>query len=132
MPSASIEDQQAHWIEWVTGGVSTLLVLAMIGFIFWDAVTDRHLPPDLGVTITSRAAVAGGYRVTFDVTNRSSTTAAGVVVKGELVGGDHPLETTEVTFDYVPAQSRSSGAVLFSRDPAGDTVRIRASGYTDP
>ncbi|TNM63080.1 TIGR02588 family protein [Aliirhizobium smilacinae] len=133
MPSpSSIEDREAHWVEWATGCVSALLVLSMIGFIFFEAVTDGHKPPDLGIVITSRNPVAGGYRVTFDIANRSTATAAGVVVRGEILNGGNPLETTDVTFDYVPAESKSTGVILFSQDPGDRGIRIRATAYTDP
>ncbi len=129
---SSIEGRQGHWVEWATGGLSALLVLAMVGVIAWEALTDKRTPPELDVRLTSRFQVADGYRVTFDISNRSTTTAASVVVRGEILDGGEALEAVDVTFDYVPAESKSSGAILFSQDPGSRDVRIRALGYTDP
>ncbi len=129
---SSIERRKAHWIEWATGVGSAVLVLLMVGFIFWEAVTDTHQPPDLAVVITSRVPVTGGYRVTFDIVNSSATTAAGVVVRGEILDGAELVETIDVSFDYVPSESKSSGAIIFSRDPANRNLRVRAASYTEP
>jgi uncharacterized protein (TIGR02588 family) len=128
----SIEEQEAHWIEWVTGTVCSLLVLSLIAFFCWEALTDKPLPPDLEIQQTSGSRISGQYRVTFDVTNRSTTTAAGVVVRGEIIGAGRPVESADVVFDYVAAQSRSSGAIFFSQEPGNRDLRIRPIGYTDP
>lgn len=69
------------------------------------------------------------YLLTF--LDKSTTTAADVTVRGEIISGD-VVEETEVTFDYVAAESKSSGAFLFSSDPEEHELRIRVLGYTDP
>jgi len=126
------ETQDPHWIEWATGIVSALLVLAMIGSVGFEAIVEEDQPPEFGIAITSRGAVQGGYRVEFDIANHASRTAAAVVVRGEIMDQGEAAEDAEVTFDYVPTQSKSSGAMLFSEDPGQREVRIRAVGYTDP
>ena len=126
------EPSEPHWIEWATGVVSALLVLLMIGWVGKEAWFETDMPPEFGIVITSTVPVEGGYRVEFDIANTARTTAAAVVVRGEILDGTDVVEDADVTFDYVPAQSKSSGAVLFSQDPAGRQVRIRAIAYTDP
>lgn len=64
--------------------------------------------------------------------NVGEATAAGVVVRCEILDRGDPLEATDVTFDYVPAESKSTGVILFSQDPGDRGIRIRATGYTDP
>lgn len=128
---SSAEEKTPHWIEWVTGTISAALVLLMIGLISWEVFTQEEAAPDLSVSVTSHSAVENGHRVTFDIANKSTTTAADVTVRGEIISGD-VVEETEVTFDYVAAESRSSGALLFSSDPGAHELRIRVLGYTDP
>lgn len=124
----------AHWIEWLTGGICALLVAAMIGWISYDAVTSAGGAPQLSVSILSQRAspAGGGYEVSFTVENRGKRTAASVPVKGEVLNGDTVIETQEITFDYVPAQSSATGTLLFKTDPSANTFTIVASGYTDP
>ncbi|WP_105382837.1 TIGR02588 family protein [Neorhizobium alkalisoli] len=126
------ETGEPHWIEWVTGTVSALLVVAMIGWIGLEALMEEDLPPEFSIAITGRAAVEGGHRVEFVILNKANQTAAAVVVRGEVLDGGKAVEAADITFDYVPADSKASGAILFLQDPGEREIRIRALGYTDP
>ncbi len=124
--------RDAHWIEWATGLLCTLLVVAMIGWIGYEAATTSGGTPDLIVRITAQREVSGGHQVSFVVENRGTRTAAGVPVTGTLMDGSAVIETREVTFDYVPDKSSATGSLLFKENPAAHTLDLRASGYTDP
>lgn len=126
------ERRDPHWIEWLTGIVSATLVAALLGWLCWEAFTREGTPPDLSVQILVTEKSKAGYRVTFDIYNTATTTAAAVTVVGRLVDGDKVIEEHNVLFDYVAAESKSTGAMLFENDPAGHTIDIRAAGYTDP
>ena len=126
------ERHDPHWIEWLTGLVSALLVAGMLGWIGWEAFTRKATPPDLSIHILATEKAGDGHRVTFDVSNSATTTAAAVTVTGRLLEGERVIEEHHVIFDYVAAESKTSGALLFAGDPAGRRVDIRAGGYTDP
>lgn len=130
-PKPGINDS-ARTVEWATGLVSAVIVLVMIGWVAWEAFSEVETPPAFEITVTQRQAVEGGYRVSFDIANTSSQTAATVVVRGEIIDGDTTVEDADITFDYVPGQSRASGSVFFSQDPGAGEVRLRAIGYTEP
>lgn len=121
-----------RWVEWSAGLISAVIVSLMIGWVTWEAFTESTAPPAFSVVIGDRAAVDGGYRVSFDITNEAAQTAAAVVVRGEVLDGERSLEEAEVTFDYVPGESTASGSIFFSSDPGSRPIRIRAIGYTDP
>jgi uncharacterized protein (TIGR02588 family) len=124
--------REAHWIEWLTGAVSGLVVIALIGWIAWYAPGEHEGMPALNVELGEIAAMDGGHRVSFTVVNSGRRTAAAVPVTARLMNGADIVEEREVTFDYVPALSSATGALLFSNDPAGHRLDIRASGYEDP
>ena len=126
------ERHDPHWIVWLTGLVSAVLVAGMLGWVGWEAFTREATPPDLSIHILTTEKVGDGYRVTFDIANTATTTAAAVSVNGRLLEGERVIEDHHVVFDYVAAESKSSGAILFAGDPAGRRVEIRAGGYTDP
>jgi uncharacterized protein (TIGR02588 family) len=126
------EADNPGWIEWATGLLSAVLVIAMLAWVAWEAVTEKASPPEFTVTTTGRQMVDGGYRVTFDIANRAAETASAVVVRGEMLREGGVIEQADVTFDYVPARSIAKGAVFFSRDPGADQIRLRAIGYTTP
>ncbi len=126
------EKPDPHWIEWATGIVSAVLVAAMLGWVGYEALTDKDGPPEFRIAITGTGPVSGGHRVEFDITNLATRTAATVNVRGEILDGDRTVEDAEVVIDYVPAQSKSSGALIFREDTGGREVRMRAVGYSDP
>jgi len=129
--AGNIENRKAHWIEWATGAVSALLVMILVGWIGYHAVTQGNGPPDLSVTIVSSAGRAQGYLVMFDVENTGDRTAATVVVRGEISAKDDVIETVETTLDYVPARSKARGGLIFRNDPEGRS-RIAATGFSEP
>ncbi|URK88455.1 hypothetical protein LP421_14855 [Rhizobium sp. RCAM05350] len=105
----------------------------MIGWISYHAVVSSGGAPELSVRIIrQQPAPGGGYEVSFTVENKGTRTAAAVPVKGDVMDGDSVIETQEITFDYVPALSAATGALLFKTDPSTHQLDIRASGYTDP
>ena len=126
------EADDPHWMEWVTGLVSALLIATLIGYVGWNALTEELKPPEFAIEATGMERVTGGYRITFDIENRANSTAAAVIVRGELLQGEESVETVDVTFDYVPGESQSSGAILFTTDPGSARLTLRAVGYTDP
>ena len=126
------EADDPHWMEWVTGLVSALLIATLIGYVGWNALTEELKPPEFAIEATGMERVTGGYRITFDIENRANATAAAVIVRGELLRGEESVETVDVTFDYVPGESQSSGAILFTTDPGSARLTLRAVGYTDP
>lgn len=126
------EAQQAHWLEWLTGAVSAILILGMIGWVAGEAILQEETPPSFRSRVLTTTAVEGGHRVKFEILNQGTSTAAAVVVRAELMEAGRPVETAEVTFDYVPAKSRAMGGVMFSQDMGGRDIRLLAVGYTDP
>lgn len=128
----SIDKGDPHWIEWLTGVVSMAFVLALIGWIGWDAIGPRDTAPELSVRMLGTSAEGAGYHVRFEIANAAKATAAGVVVRGEIRDGGRTLETIEMTLDYVPMKSTAQGGLIFTSDPEGRSVRVSAVGYSDP
>lgn len=125
-------DRDAHWIEWLTGAICAVLVAGMISWIGYEAVAGQKGQPELSTRIVHQDKVGDGQRAVFLIENTGTRTAATVVVQGEIRDGETVLETSEVTFDYVPAHSSVSGALLFQSTPEAGQLRIRPTGYSDP
>jgi uncharacterized protein (TIGR02588 family) len=126
------ESNDPHWIEWVTGLISAVLVISLIGFVGKAALMDRDTSPDLSSTVLRTEARSDGYQVLFEISNKSSETAAGVVVHGEIVQGEITLESNEITLDYVPGRSRAKGGFIFRTNPDGQDLRLRATAFSEP
>ena len=130
--SQHTEKQDPHWIEWLTGIVSAILVAAILGWIGFEAITRGSEPPALSIRIAGQTEINGLFRVSFEIGNSAPTTAAAVTVVGELRQGERVVETAEVQFDYVPAESQAEGALFFANDPRANALSIRPTGFTDP
>ncbi len=127
-----IETSSPHWIEWVTGIVSSLLVIAMLGRISWDIYRYDDSKADFELAVVSIEPVSSGFRVNFDIHNVSQSTAATVHVVGALRSADGATDTADVTFDYVAAESHDNGTLFLKNDPRSGTLDLRVAGFTDP
>lgn len=132
-----VESAQPHWIEWLTGVFSGVCVAALIGWIGFEALDQSRQGrqgPDLSVRNIGTQMRSDGYQVAFEVSNRAGATAAGVVVRGQIVSADAVVETVETTLDYVPMHSTAGGGLIFQHDPDDPKgqLRIAAIGYSDP
>lgn len=117
--------------EWLVAALSAALVLAMVGFVFYQAISDTGAPPRLVVRVDRVEQAGEAYRVQFRLANGGERTAAAVRVTGELRDGDRVIDRRAVSLDYVPAQSERRGALLFSHDPRRYDLQLRAEGYSD-
>jgi uncharacterized protein (TIGR02588 family) len=118
--------------EWIVAALSAALVLGVVGFLINDGVRSPATPPDVTVEVDSIQPAGPGYLVLFRAENRGRSTAAEVVVEGELEADTGRVETSETTLDYVPAGGVERGGLYFRRDPRTFRLRLRAQGYRDP
>src|SRR5687768_7890498 len=95
---------RSRW-EWVAAAVSTVLVLAVVGYMLYDAVARPRTPPSITLQADSVLHGNGMWLVEFQARNRGHETAAQVKVQGELMDGDSAVETSEAVLDYVPGES---------------------------
>lgn len=119
-------------LEWLVAGLGLLLLLAMVGFLLFEAFGAPETPPDLKVEVAGLAAVDAGYLVEFDVTNGGELAAAAVRIEGRLAKPDGSVEVSRAELGYVPPGSVRSGGLLFREDPAGGRLELRAEGYEQP
>ncbi len=127
-----IEAREPHWIEWVSGVVSALVVVAIVAWIGKDAVVDRDTTPDLKGIVLRTEKRSNGVQVLFEISNESSATASQVAVRGEITDGEAVLERVEMVLDYVPGHSKAKGGLIFREDPTGKTVTVRADAFAEP
>jgi len=117
--------------EWVAAALSAALVFPAIGYMAYEGWTEPDTPPRIEIVVDTVLAFPDGYLVEFEAHNRGHTTAAALLVEGELRGGGEP-ETAEVTIDFVPAESMRRAGLFFSRDPRRHRLEIRPKGYDLP
>ena len=115
-------------LEWVAAAIGLVIALALLGTIGLEAIrgTDRQVPV-LEPRVLRIESSSAGHVVLFEVANRSGQTAAAVQVMGTAGG-----EESQAALDYVPGRSEAKGGLLFSRDPRGQKLEIRVTGYQQP
>jgi uncharacterized protein (TIGR02588 family) len=118
--------------EWIVAISSAALVLALLGYLIYDGVRSPRTPPDVTIEVDSIQRAGPGYVVLFRARNSGRTTAAEVLVEGELEADSGKVERSETTIDYVPARGEQRGGLYFRRNPGDVRLRIRAHGYRDP
>jgi uncharacterized protein (TIGR02588 family) len=119
--------------EWIVAGISTLIVLTMIGFLVRHLIVDGKTPPDVHVHVVGEVLQASnGFVIEFEARNTGEKTAAAVDIEGALFDGTEEVERSHVTIDYVPEKGRRSGALQFRNDPRRYRLELRASGFMVP
>jgi uncharacterized protein (TIGR02588 family) len=122
---------KSRW-EWVAAAVSTVLVLAVVGYLLYDAVARPQTPPSVQVRADTVLQANGLWLVRFRATNHGHQTAAALKVEGELMRADSSVETSEAVLDYVPGRSVRHGGLFFRHDPRAYRLELRALGYQEP
>ncbi|HEX7335691.1 MAG TPA: TIGR02588 family protein [Gemmatimonadales bacterium] len=118
--------------EWIVAILSAALVLGVLGFLLYDGIRSPRTAPEVTVEVDSIQAAGPGYLVLFRARNTGRSTAAEVVVEGELESDTGKVETSETTIDYVPAEGEQRGGLFFRQDPRRLRLKLRAHGYREP
>ncbi|BBC72067.1 conserved hypothetical protein [Altererythrobacter sp. B11] len=106
---------------------------ALLGFITWTALTAADAgPPEISVVAERTVRGADGYVVEFVARNASPHTAADVQIEGQLEQGGQVIETSQSSLAYVPGGSERRGGLIFTQDPAGGKLQLRATGFEEP
>ncbi|WP_312224190.1 hypothetical protein [Rhizobium rhizoryzae] len=128
----NIESDAPHWIEWITGVVSGMIVLAVIIWIGKDALKDRDVSPNLHGTVLQTEERSDGFQVLFQIRNDSSATASQVKIRGEVRDQGSVLESSETVLDYVPGHSTAAGGLVFKQNPAGKEIEVMPIAFDQP
>jgi uncharacterized protein (TIGR02588 family) len=134
-PQRSIREQEKGmdvpiW-EWIVAILGLVLIVGSIAYMVYQAVGDSS-PPNIVVHVGLVKPIHNGYLVQIRAINQGGSTAAGLMIKGELKDGNKAIETSETTIDYVPPQSEGEGGLFFKENPRNYKLEVRAEGYQEP
>ncbi|TWF47784.1 hypothetical protein [Neorhizobium alkalisoli] len=128
----NIETSDPHWIEWIIGAISAVIVLAVIVWIGKDGIADHDASPDLEGIVLQTEERSDGFQVIFEIRNIARATASQVKVRGEIKDEALVLESVETVLDYVPGHSKAAGGLIFQQNPAGKQLTVRATAFDEP
>lgn len=119
-------------VEWVIAALSAVLVLALAGFIAFEALTRTGGEPRVALTVERMLAIADGYAAKIQVRNDGHVTISDVVIEGAISLDDGETQTASVTLDYLPAGSDTEIGLGFSQEIDPERLALRVVGYTYP
>lgn len=136
-PNIDNQNQQSNGeiplIEWGFAIVGFLLVTFSIGYLVIQGLRDDYQPPQINFTVVDVLPTADSqYLVQIEATNKGTQTAKSLLISGTLWDGDTSIETSEATFDYLPASSSRRGGLYFTQNPNDYRLELRALGYQNP
>jgi uncharacterized protein (TIGR02588 family) len=119
-------------VEWIVGAIGFVIVVSLIVFLTREAMRPQS-PPELVVRVDSSGRRGTTHVVYFTVSNRGRATAADVGVRGSIRRETLILESSAALLDYVPGESASNGALIFTHGgAAGRALELSITGYRDP
>lgn len=118
-------------LEWVAGLIGLTIVVGSVGFLVYQGIRSEPPYPELDVQVVDVKPQADGYLAVLRIDNRGGATAQNATVTGRLQTPEG-TETSEVTVDYVPAESSRRAGLFFTRDPRRHPLHVRAEGYQKP
>jgi uncharacterized protein (TIGR02588 family) len=131
--SSALPGTHTPGLEWAAAAVGGAILAAMIGYMLWTALARPEEPPELSVRIEAVRPAGESYLVEFIARNDGQTTAAAVLVSGELTPGRAgAVERSEAQLDFVPKRSERRGGLIFGSDPARGTLALRVEGFSYP
>jgi uncharacterized protein (TIGR02588 family) len=119
-------------LEWVVAGISLLILAAAIFYLLTSAFTDESGPTQIAVRTLGVTPMEDSFVVEFAAESLAGDTVAAVEIRGELRDGDEAVEEASVTLDYLPKDSRRTGALIFRIDPADHELVLSAKSYATP
>ena len=119
-------------LEWTVFIASSIVVLAVLGYLATKAWTEKKTPPELRIETGTMIASNGSYRVPLLVRNTGGATAESVVIEAVLRRGEEEVERAELELSFVPRRSEREGLVTFRHDPRCCAIVTRAVSYEEP
>lgn len=135
-PNADQADQPAtvrSWAEWITFGISSLILIALVGLVGYVWFTREDEPPVLSVMKIAEPREANGqFYVPFEVRNEGGQTVDSVQITAELTIQGEVQETGDQVIDFLSSGEREEGAFIFTQNPAEAELTIRVASYKLP
>lgn len=117
--------------EWVSLGITVLLLASVVGAVIGLWVTSSDDPPRFRVAVGAGRFHEGRYYLPFSVVNDGKRTAAQVAVEGRVrVEGRE--ETATTVFSYIASHAKAEGVFVFSDVKEPTNVEVRVVSFQRP
>jgi uncharacterized protein (TIGR02588 family) len=120
--------------EWTTLGISTAIVLALVGLVLYEDVAGGKQPPVIEVHPRLEAVrhEAGTYYLPVEIRNRGDTAAEDVRVHIALTTDRNQRQSSELRTDFLAGGASIRGVVAFQEDPSRGSLTIDGLSFLEP
>ena len=117
--------------EWVTTGVSLVLVLGVAGFLVYEGMNQdsKFVGAEVKVLVEQAVERGGKFVVPVRVENRARRTLKDFKVLVTYRSASGERQSEDVVIDYVGERASATVYVYIDRDPRGAEVEAKAAGY---
>ena len=123
---------EKNWLEWICFAVSLLVVISLLGYLVYTAVTSGKSPAHIELQLGPPQERGGKFFINVVAENRGEQTAEGVYVEVVLKANGKE-ERGMFVIDRLPRQGKRRGIITFETDPRlASTLEARALGYAEP
>lgn len=131
--AASSQRMRRSPAEWVTFGIATCILVALVGLILYDWLLSQNRPPAFQVEpIGEVQMIQSQYYLPFAITNTGGNIARSVQVVAELHLSHEPDETGEQQIDFLSGGEQKRGSFIFNHDPRTGELILRVASYRLP
>lgn len=111
--------QEVGWPEWITFGISLVIVLGFVGLQLYLHWQGEEGPPRIFVEadLSGLDQVGSDYYLPVEVTNEGGSTAEDVNVQLTLQGGEGNSETASFVIQFLAPEETVEQIVVFKSDP---------------
>lgn len=121
--------QKQQPIEKIVFVFGLFILLAIFGYLIYQATWKESGPPQLSVT-SSRSLEMANNAYEVHVVNTGKQTAVNASIKLSLYQNGKSVESSTLSFDYIPTNSRVKGWAVFTTKPnPEDSLVISSIGY---
>ena len=128
----NVAETETPALEWLTAVIGFVLVAGTIGFLLFDAFTEKDTPPQITVEAKEIIQMEKGFLVKFELENKGDNHASEVEVEGKLMQGEKEKESSSVAIGYAPSHSKRMGGLYFTENPREYKLELRVPGYNEP
>jgi uncharacterized protein (TIGR02588 family) len=133
MSQLNRQQQKRSPAEWVTFGISLLVLLSIVVLVFYSWFKVGERPPAFVLERSDEVRqVEGKFYVPFTLTNSGGETADTVQVIAELRINGEVEETGEQQFDFLAGGEAEEGEFVFSHNPQDGELILRVASYQKP
>lgn len=119
--------------EWVTFGLSSLILGAIAGLVVYSWATEHDRPPTLEVRQTDAIRQENGqFYIPFEVVNTGGHTAESVQVIAELRKNNQVEASGDLQIDFLAQNETETGAFVFKQNPRNGELTLRIGSYKVP